>query len=227
MNMRPAVFLQISSEAQQSKIGFSGAISTSQPILPLVEEKYPKLPGTFHVSSKHKQTTNPLSSMTIPSASKSLISSPSGSQTDYQFTHVSPQESRSHSYPFISNSSMIGPSFAASQTSHLCVQSATLDNYPIRSNVDSWDNDAFHEFLDHKTNVPVQNGQVETLAGVMSSDDYAKRKDWQEWADQLINDDDTLDPNWNDIFVDVNILDPEPKVCLSTLIAAWYMRTEK
>jgi len=154
MNMRPAVFLQISSEAEHSKIGVSGAISTS---LPIIEERYPKLPDAFHARSEHKETTNSFSSMTIPSAS---------------------------------------------------------------NNVDSWGNDAYHEFLDYKPNISVQNGQVETLAGVMSSDDYAKRKDWQEWADELINNDDTLDPNWSDILVDVNFPDPEPKVCLSTLIAA-------
>nr|GMC76253.1 probable inactive histone-lysine N-methyltransferase SUVR2 isoform X1 [Ipomoea batatas] len=140
------LFLQISSEAEHSKIGVSGAISTS---LPIIEERYPKLPDAFHAHSEHKETTNSFSSMTIPSAS---------------------------------------------------------------NNVDSWGNDAYHEFLDYKPNISVQNGQVETLAGVMSSDDYAKRKDWQEWADELINDDDALDPNWSDILVDVNFPDPEPKL---------------
>ncbi|XP_019192910.1 PREDICTED: protein PHOSPHATE STARVATION RESPONSE 1-like isoform X2 [Ipomoea nil] len=149
MNMHPAVFLQISSEAEHSKIGVSGAISTSLPILPLIEERYPKLPDALHSRSENKETTNSFSSMTIPSAS---------------------------------------------------------------NNVGSWGNDAYQEFLEYKPNISVQNGQVETLAGVMSSDEYAKRKDWQEWADQLINDDDTLDPNWSDILVDVNFPDPEPKM---------------
>lgn len=37
------------------------------------------------------------------------------------------------------------------------------------------------------------------------------RDDWREWAGQL-DDDDGLNPNWTDLFADVEP-DPESKVC--------------
>ncbi|TKY52767.1 PHR 1 protein [Spatholobus suberectus] len=45
----------------------------------------------------------------------------------------------------------------------------------------------------------------------MASEEYCKQNDWQEWAERLISDDDTLTSNWNDLLAD-NIHDLEPKV---------------
>ena len=45
----------------------------------------------------------------------------------------------------------------------------------------------------------------------MATEEYSKRNDWQEWADQLISDVDPLTSNWNDLLAD-NIQDLEPKV---------------
>ncbi|XP_019198515.1 PREDICTED: protein PHOSPHATE STARVATION RESPONSE 1-like [Ipomoea nil] len=183
MNARPAFFIQRSSEAQHSNMGVSGAMSTPLPILPSIEEKFSKLPGP--------------------------TSSSSGSQKDL---HVSPQENKSRNYPFISNSSIDGPSLASS---HSGIQSSGLDSFPVCNGIDSWSKEECRDFVDYTTSIPAQNGQVETLAGVMSSDDHARRTDWQEWADQLINDDDTLaGTSWNDILIDVDVPDPEPKLLL-------------
>lgn len=223
MNARPALFIQRSSEAQHSSMGVSGATSTPLPILPSIEDKFPKLPGPLQVNHDHERTVRPLSSRTNTSGSSGgtlchPTSSSSGSQKDL---HISPQENKSRNYPFIANSSIDGPSLA---TSHSGIQSSTLHSYPMCNSIDSWSKDECHDFLDYTTSVPVQNGQVETLAGVMSSDDHAKRTDWQEWADQLlINDDDTLaGTNWSDILIDVDVPDPEPKVCSSILMAIVY-----
>ncbi|CAH9116173.1 unnamed protein product [Cuscuta europaea] len=95
-----------------------------------------------------------------------------------------------------------------------------LDSFPVHKSIDAWSKDKSPDFIDYSTSVTVQNGQVETLAGVMSSDDYGKKTDWQEWADQLMNDDDDdvnlLGTNWSDILIDVDVPDPESKL-LSTL----------
>lgn len=209
--------IQRSSEAQHSNVGVSGAMSTPLPILPSIEEKFPKLPGPLQVNHDYERTVHPLSSRIMNTSASSggtlghPTSSSSGSQKDL---HVSPQENKSRNYPFISNSSLDGPSLASS---HSGIQSSALDSYPVGNGIDSWSKDECRDFLDYTTSIPVQNGQVETVAGVMSSDDHAKRTDWQEWADQLINDDDTLaGTSWSDILIDVDVPDPEPKVRSST-----------
>lgn len=46
----------------------------------------------------------------------------------------------------------------------------------------------------------------------MPAEEFVKRNDWQEWADQLITDDDALTSNWNELLVDNNVTDMEPKV---------------
>ncbi|KAJ1416649.1 hypothetical protein SESBI_17230 [Sesbania bispinosa] len=67
-------------------------------------------------------------------------------------------------------------------------------------------------FLDFSVNTPIDNSQVESSAcNIMATEEYSKRNDWQEWADQLISDDDTLTSNWNDLLAE-NIQDLEPKV---------------
>lgn len=211
--MRPALHIPISSEAQHSSMDVSGAMPMSLPSLPKLEEKFPKLPDSVHVISEKELTTNLTFPRAVSSMSKSgtvghLLSSTSGHHKDFHFSPPSSQETRTCHYPFISS----GASIAASQASKLSVHSTSLDNYPLGSNPKSWGKDSFHEFLSFPTNVPVENGQVESLAGVLASDDHAKRSDWQEWADQLINDDDTLGSSWNDILVDINFPDPEPKL---------------
>ncbi|XP_075502837.1 protein PHR1-LIKE 1-like isoform X4 [Primulina tabacum] len=40
-----------------------------------------------------------------------------------------------------------------------------------------------------------------------NTDEHGKKTDWQEWADQLIKVDDTLDTNWSDLLVDINVPD--------------------
>ncbi|KAI9125375.1 hypothetical protein K1719_003991 [Acacia pycnantha] len=45
----------------------------------------------------------------------------------------------------------------------------------------------------------------------MPSEEYGKRSEWQEWANQLISEDDPLTSNWDDLLTD-NVQDLEPKV---------------
>ncbi|PHT31029.1 hypothetical protein CQW23_27366 [Capsicum baccatum] len=180
MNMRRALCIQRSSEAQHSNMGVSGATSTSSNLIP---------------------------SQAIPSASKSrtvghLLSLTSGPHKDFNFCSTSSQESRQHNYPFISSKA----SAATCRSSLSSIHSTSFDNWPIGNDSNSSGKDAYHDLINFPTNDPVQNGQVESLAVVMPSDNQAKRSDWQEWADQLINDDDDggLGSSWNDILVDIS-----------------------
>ncbi|KAL7228213.1 hypothetical protein ACSBR2_007009 [Camellia fascicularis] len=214
MDMRPPLFLQRSGEKQMSNMGVSGAMSSFPTYS---EEKYPKLPDSFQVSSEREMMTHPISPLSSPLASKSgtvghLFSSGSGFSTDVHFSSVSPQARCPGNSPFISQTSSDGASLPAIRSSRSGVRSTQLINYPKEDNDMSWTPDSFQDFLDFPENVHVRNGQVESSTGVMASEDHVKRTDWQEWADQLITVDDTLDSNWSDILVD-NVQDhPKPKV---------------
>ncbi|KAK4353464.1 hypothetical protein RND71_028982 [Anisodus tanguticus] len=183
MNMRRALCIQKSSEAQHSNMGVSGAMSTSLSILPSLEEKYLKVPDSLHVLTEKEQTKS--------GTGGHLLSSTSGPHRDFHFSPTSSQESRQHNYPFISSE---GPS-ATCRSSLSSIQSISFDNFPMENNNNYLGKDSCHDFIDFPTNVPVQNGQVESLA---------KRSDLQDWADQLINDDDVLVSSWSDILIDVN-----------------------
>ncbi|KAK6790420.1 hypothetical protein RDI58_014220 [Solanum bulbocastanum] len=210
MNMHRALGIQRSSETQHSNMGVCGAMSTSLSILPSFEEKYLKVPDSLHVLTEKEQITNLISSRAIPSASKSatvghLLSSTSGPHKDFHFSPTPSQESRKHNYPFISSEASV----ATCQSSLSNIHSTSLDNYPMENSNSSWGEDAYHDCINFSMNVPVQNDQVESLAVVRTSDDQVKGSDWQDWADQLINDDDVLDSSWSDILVDIN--PPETK----------------
>lgn len=205
MNTRRALGIQRSSETQHSNMGVCGAMSTSLSILPSFEEKHLKVTDSLHVLTEKEQTTNLISSRAIPSASKSgtvghLLSSTSGPHKHFHFSSTPSRESRKHNYPFISSEA----SAATCQSSLSNIHSTSLDNYPMENSNNSWGEDAYHDCINFSTNVPVQNDQVESLAVVMTSDDQVKRSDWQDWADQLINDDDVLDSSWSNILVDIN-----------------------
>ncbi|KAM3302757.1 hypothetical protein P3S67_013787 [Capsicum chacoense] len=100
----------------------------------------------------------------------------------------------------------MGDSGATSTSSNLIPSQAIPSASKSRTEGNSSEKDANHDLINFPTNDPLQNGQVESLAVVMPSDNQAKRSDWQEWADQLINDDDDggLCSSWNDILVDIS-----------------------
>ncbi|KAI3459042.1 hypothetical protein Pfo_015705 [Paulownia fortunei] len=214
--MPPASFKKNSNETQSNEMEASGAMSRSLHILPSpLEEKFPKLPDSPQVTLAQELTSNIISS--CPSMHSSnhnkvgqLCLPASGCPTDLHCSSVSPNTNRLMNSTFVSPKD--GVSFASTQLSHSVMQSGQLDGYAMESNEVSWNSDAIEYFLDIPLNIPVQNGQTETSTDLMTSEDYAKKTDWQDWADQLITvDGDTLNSNWNDL-VDVNDPDPDPKL---------------
>ncbi|KAL7185069.1 hypothetical protein ACSBR2_027076 [Camellia fascicularis] len=220
MDVRPALFIRRSSEKHLTNMGFSGAIPSSFPVFPTpLEENYPKFTDSFQVSSERELMMHSISPRPTPLDSNSgtvgnLFSSASGFSTDVHFSSVSPQARCFHNSPFISQSSSDGASLPPIHSSHSGLHSTQLINYPEGNNDMSWTTDLLQDFLDFPENIPVQNGQVETITGVMASQEHVKRTDWQEWAHQSISVDGALDldSNWSDFPDDISVPDPKPKV---------------
>ncbi|KAF5959322.1 hypothetical protein HYC85_000531 [Camellia sinensis] len=152
-----------------SNMGVSGAMSSFPTYS---EEKYPKLPDSFQVSSEQEMMTHPISPLSSPLASKSgavghLFSSGSGFSTDVHFSSVSPQARCPGNSPFISQTSSDGASLPAIRSSRSGVRSTQLINYPKEDNDMSWTPDSLQDFLNFPENVHVHNGQVESSTGVI------------------------------------------------------------
>ncbi|KAE8009962.1 hypothetical protein FH972_006363 [Carpinus fangiana] len=196
MNMHPALSVQRSGAKQLSSLGASGSVSSSFPVLPpLVEDNYTKYPDSFQVTSEREPMTN-----SIPARAPALVSNssidghlftfPPGFSNDVHFSPVSPHGRNSRNSPFISQSST----------------EAALINHHDGNHDISWPTDSLEDFLNFPQNAPVQNGQVESGTGVITSEDHARRNDWQ-WVDGLISE---MDPDWTEL-PNVNVADPEPK----------------
>ncbi|KAL9381870.1 hypothetical protein Peur_024905 [Populus x canadensis] len=160
---------------------------------------------------------NPASQQASPLSSGNgsvghLVSSSSRFTNDMSVSAVSPQGKQSHNSPFISQSLRDGGNFPPTHYSHSEGQSTAFINHYDDNKDLSCPIDPLQEFINFVENVPVQNGQVESTAGVIASEDHAKRTDWQEWADQLISVDDELEPNWSEILNDVNMKDSKQKM---------------
>lgn len=199
------LMIRRSSVGQITSLGASGALSSSLPVLSsgLNEKKYPKLPESQHVSVQRELSTSPVtisSSLTCESGAVGpMFSSSSGFVSDLHFPSDLPSEKYSRKSPFISQSS-----------NRRMMQSTNLGNN------DSWSTDSLPNFFDYPVNSPSRTSLIGSSnsgggGDVVAAEDPGKHK-WHDWADQLINDNDSLTSNWNEIFVDNNIDDPEPKM---------------
>ncbi|KAK9039205.1 hypothetical protein V6N11_024039 [Hibiscus sabdariffa] len=107
------------------------------------------------------------------------------------------------------------------QSSNRMLPQSMMSSQYSKENSGSWCTDP--GFPDFPISTPVQSCQVESTncSGIMTSEDLCKSNEWQEWAEQLITDDDALASDWNELLVD-NVMDMEPKVakpCTSTTLS--------
>ncbi|OMO49698.1 hypothetical protein CCACVL1_30847 [Corchorus capsularis] len=217
MEARPALSIQRSGARQLSNLGVSGGLSSTLPALttPLAET-YPRLPDTQQVSAERELMTRPpVHATSVPTNSGvvgHIFSSSSGFSSDLHYSSASPHENHSRNASFISQPPTNGSALALPQSSDSVLPQSTISSHYNKENSGSWCTDA--NFLDFPVNTPVQSSQVESnsCSGIMTSDDFSKRNDWQEWADQLITDDEALTSNWNELLVDNNVTDLEPKM---------------
>lgn len=221
MEAHSTLSIRGSGSKQLNNLGASGALSSSLSVLPTsLEETHPKLPDSQQVYVGREIMTRPQAMHASPLPSNSgavghIFSSSSGYSTDLHFSSVSPHERHSRSAPFISQSSSNGTSLPLAHSSHSGqLQSTASSHYIEENNNASWCTDSLSGFLDFPVNTSVQSSQIESrsASGVIASEDLSKRHDWQEWADQLITDDDALNSNWNEFLVDTNVADVEPKM---------------
>ncbi|KAK6911301.1 MYB-CC type transcription factor, LHEQLE-containing domain, partial [Dillenia turbinata] len=204
---------------QPNSLASSGPLSSSLPVMPThLDQKYPKSPEPFQISSDRQVVPNLISTQPILSASNNRIvgnvpSPASGFQTDTYYSAISTNERQPRNSTFYpqkmgSETSLPPPSHPL----HPEVQPIPLVNYTRDNNDMYWCTDPLPDFLDFPGNISLQCNQLENRAGLMASGNNYKRGDWQQWADDFINNDDALDPNWSDLLVDVNAAHPEPKV---------------
>ncbi|XP_068321979.1 protein PHOSPHATE STARVATION RESPONSE 1-like isoform X1 [Pyrus communis] len=217
MEARPAMSIRRSAAKQLTHMGVPSTVSSSLPVLPTsLEETHPKLPDSQQVSIERELMTRPVVHAGHLTSNSGVVghifSSSSGFSTDLHYSTLSPHEKQPKNSPFISQSS----SSAALPLPHSphsgFLQSTESCPYP-KENSGSWCTDPLPGFLDFPVNNHIENSQIESssCSGIMAADEFVKRHDWQEWADQLITDDDALTSNWNELLVD-NVTDLEQKM---------------
>lgn len=220
MEARPALSIQRSGARPLSNLGVSGGLSSSLPALTTpLEETYQKLSDTQQVSTDRELMTRPLVHATCVPTNSGVVghifSSSSGFSSDLHYSSASPHEKHSRNAPFISQSPTDATALPLPQSSNSALPQSTISSHFNKESSGSWCTDP--GFLDFPVNTPIQSSQVESnsCSGIMISEDFSKRNDWQEWADQLITDDEALASNWNELLVDNNVTDLEPKVWIS------------
>ncbi|GMI69270.1 phosphate starvation response 1 [Hibiscus trionum] len=184
-----------------------------------------KLPGTKQVSAKRELMGGPLVRATCSSTNSGVVghifSSSSGFSSDLHYSSSSPHEKHSRNAPFISQAPTNVTALPLPQSSNETPPQSTMSSHYYKENSGSWCTDP--GFPDFRISTPVQSSQVESTScsGTMTSEDLCKSNDWQEWAEQLITEDDALACNWNELLVD-NVMDMEPKVCI--FLISWKIK---
>ncbi|KAJ9564928.1 hypothetical protein OSB04_000894 [Centaurea solstitialis] len=189
MEAQPALSIQRSGARQLGNHGATAALSSSFPIHRTnLDEKHPKL-----LDSSQQSSTN--------GTVGHIFSSSSGMSSDLHLSSVSQDETCSKKSPFI-----------VTESSGV-LRSTAFRQYMKENNSSSWCTDSLSDFLDYPENTPIESSNLEdTDTGMMPPEDLGKPNDWQDWADQLITEDDAMAPNWNEILIDDSVKDPEPKM---------------
>ncbi|XP_073143462.1 protein PHOSPHATE STARVATION RESPONSE 1-like isoform X2 [Henckelia pumila] len=218
MEAKPALSIQRSSASQLGTFGTSGAVPPSFPFLPTsLEGTYPKCSDSLRVSLERESMQHP-SSVVSPSSSSSgavghIFSSSLGFSTDLQFSSQQLEGRHPRQPPFISQSTSSGKSVILpySVGSEALQSSASSDCN--NQNNESWCTDSLPEFLDFPATVqscPLDGSD----SGIISiqSEDFSKQNDWQDWADQIIIDNEDLTSDLNELLADANVAEPEQKM---------------
>ncbi|XP_056172536.1 protein PHOSPHATE STARVATION RESPONSE 1-like isoform X1 [Syzygium oleosum] len=199
---------------QLNNVRASGVMSSSSPVLPThFEERYPKLPDSHQVTmSSSLSPGTPLQSS--GGAVGHMCSSTSGYSTGLHYSSVTPPEKHSGSAPFISQSTSGRPTYIIKSSADAELLQAEASTQYANNEKASWGSDALPCIYDFPVNSPFQNNEMESGdgIGVLASEDLSKPNNWQEWADQLINEDDDLTPNWDELLGETNYSNPESKM---------------
>ncbi|XP_047982224.1 protein PHOSPHATE STARVATION RESPONSE 1 [Salvia hispanica] len=221
METKRALPIQRSGRRQISSIGASASPSPSFPIHPTaLEETYPRFSEPQPVPLERELMQHPPAVVSSFSSNDGavghILSSSSGFSTNLHFSCIQQQqEKHARQLPFVSQSANSGKS-VLSVDSQL-IQS-TASSHFNKENNDSWCTDTMPDFLDIPMSTTIQSSQ---LYGSNSSvitiphEDLGKPNDWQDWADQLLTDNDALTADWSELLADASVTDQEPKQCTS------------
>ncbi|QCE06745.1 protein PHOSPHATE STARVATION RESPONSE 1-like [Vigna unguiculata] len=201
---------------QLNNMGMSGALSSSLSILPIpTEDMYPRLPESQLDIVEQELVTRPYTNSSYLNSNGvvgHIFSSSSGYSTDLHHSSLSPDEKHSTNARFISQSSTNIAQFPLSYSSNTGPPTSAAPSHFSKENSASWHTESLPSFLDFPAHHSMDDNRVESSdCPIMASEEYCKQNDWQEWAERLISDDDTLTSNWDDLLTD-NIRDIEPKV---------------
>ncbi|KAK4408169.1 protein PHOSPHATE STARVATION RESPONSE 1 [Sesamum angolense] len=144
-----------------------------------------------------------------------IFSSSSGFSNDLHFSSSQQQEKHPRQPPFISQSANSGSSVLVPHSVDSGVLQSTASSHYNKDHNDSWCTDALPDFLDFPMSGAIQNSQLDgsNTGGVaIPSEDPNRPNDWQDWADQLITDNDALTSDWNELLADTRVADPDLKL---------------
>lgn len=132
-----------------------------------------------------------------------IVSSSSGMSSHLHYSSVAPEEKCAKKLPFVTQSSGV-------------LRSTAFREYMKENNTTSWCSDSLSDFIDFPENSRIESShleQTDSVVCVMPPEDIGKPNDWQDWADQLITEDEVITtPNWNEILVDTTVSDHNPKM---------------
>ncbi|KAL8146909.1 protein PHOSPHATE STARVATION RESPONSE 1-like [Apium graveolens] len=213
MEARPGLAFQRTGARTLNNHGASGALSSSFPVL-----SSPKLTDYQEVSVERVPVSNPTDVRPLFSSSSGAVghifSSSAGFSSDLQYSTSAPHEKHSRKSPFISQSSNPGATMPLQNCDSGVFKSTASSRYTTENNNDSWCTESVRSYLDGPANSPGVNNQINdsNAVCVIPSEDFSKTSDWQDWADQLITDDEALASGWDTILVDTGGAGPEPQI---------------
>lgn len=226
MAARATSSIERSSAKQLNNMGISGPLPSSLSVLPTpIGETFAKFSDSQPAVMAEELTTGLTaqpSHLNSSGAVGHMFSSSPGYSTDLHHSSLLPHEKHSTSAHSISHSpiNMASLPFSYSSNSERLASSTANDYFKETSA--PWNIEPLPSFLDFPVHTTIENSHAENSA-VVASEEYGKRNEWQEWADQLMSEDDPLTSNWNDLLTD-NIQDLEPKV--KVLVNQFYIRLQ-
>ncbi|XP_051141953.1 protein PHOSPHATE STARVATION RESPONSE 1-like isoform X2 [Andrographis paniculata] len=205
MEAKQALYIQRSGAREISNCGVSTAVASSCSVVPnSMEQTYPQFSASQQGSLTQETVHCPVSSLSSNSGVvRHIYSSSSRLSTDLHHSSIQEQENNPTQSPFISQSTTGGKSVILSDIDSGVFQPSAVSQFN-QENDDSWCNDTLSDLLDFPMTGPLHNGELNGIA--IPSEDLSKPNDWQDWADQLITDND-----WSGILAETRATDQGPK----------------
>ncbi|XP_051118582.1 protein PHOSPHATE STARVATION RESPONSE 1-like isoform X2 [Andrographis paniculata] len=211
MDAKLALSMKNSNGRQLSNFGSSTDLSSSHlDQSSTLEERYAKTSDSQHITVErelvHCSGVSPLSSSS--GVVGHIISSASEFSTDLHSSSLQQQEKYPQQSPFISQSastekSSILPHHVDSQK----LQSTASSHFNPENN-DQWCADILPNFLDFPMSSTCSLLDANSSCSInIPSEEIGRVNDWQEWADQLLTDNNTLTADLNGLLADHSVTD--------------------